>query len=192
MAQTVVGFFKSDSAAQSAADRLQTAGFNETDIDVSDGSGYTDSTGGEKKADNAITRFFKNLFGDNDDADHYATAGNRGYSIVTVHASSGEEAQRAAALLDEYGAVELDDREHAYSSTDDSGATIQRVEEQLQVGKQEVAAGGVRLRSRIVDKPVEETLRLRRERVTVERQAVNRPLTDSDRTDGKSRSACGQ
>lgn len=54
------------------------------------------------------------------------------------------------------------------------------IEEQLQVGKTTVATGGVRLRSRVVETPVEEDIRLREEHVRVEREAVNRPATEAD------------
>jgi uncharacterized protein (TIGR02271 family) len=49
------------------------------------------------------------------------------------------------------------------------------VEEQLSVGKREVERGGVRVRSYVVETPVEESVRLRDETINVERRAVNRP-----------------
>src|SRR4051794_20656939 len=49
------------------------------------------------------------------------------------------------------------------------------VEEQLSVGKREVERGGVRVRSYVVETPVEETVRLRDESVHVERRKVDRP-----------------
>jgi len=54
------------------------------------------------------------------------------------------------------------------------------MEEQLNVGKREVERGGVRVRTRVVERPVEEAVRLREERVRVERRPVNRPVTDDD------------
>ncbi|AWK87928.1 hypothetical protein DEW08_08595 [Azospirillum thermophilum] len=47
------------------------------------------------------------------------------------------------------------------------------VEEQLNVGKREVARGGVRVRSYVVETPVEEHVRLRDETVTVERRPAD-------------------
>ena len=55
-------------------------------------------------------------------------------------------------------------------------ATIQVVDEQLRVGKREVAAGAVRVRSYIVERPVEERVHLREEHITLDRQAVDRPV----------------
>ena len=54
------------------------------------------------------------------------------------------------------------------------------VQEQLKVGKRDVQRGGVRVFSRIVETPVNESVNLREEHVNVERQAVNRPLTGTD------------
>jgi uncharacterized protein (TIGR02271 family) len=54
------------------------------------------------------------------------------------------------------------------------------MEERLNVGKQEVERGGARIRSRIIEKPVEETIRLREEHVVVNRRPVDREYTDAD------------
>src|SRR5437764_1124785 len=50
----------------------------------------------------------------------------------------------------------------------------------IMTGKEEVETGGVRLRSRIVERPVEESLRLKQEHVRVERNKVDREATDKD------------
>lgn len=54
--------------------------------------------------------------------------------------------------------------------------TIQLAEETLRVGKRDVNHGRVRLRSYVVEKPVNESISLRSERVDVARHAVDRPL----------------
>uniref|UniRef100_UPI0037432ACC YsnF/AvaK domain-containing protein n=1 Tax=Adhaeribacter swui TaxID=2086471 RepID=UPI0037432ACC len=54
------------------------------------------------------------------------------------------------------------------------------IEEELQVGKRVVETGGARIRSRIIERPVEESVRLRVEHVRVERNPVNRPATEAD------------
>ena len=58
--------------------------------------------------------------------------------------------------------------------------TIPVIKEELQVGKRDVETGGLRLRTRIVENPVEEKINLREEKVRVERTAVNRPANASD------------
>jgi uncharacterized protein (TIGR02271 family) len=52
------------------------------------------------------------------------------------------------------------------------------VEEQLRVGKREVGRGTVRVRSYVVETPVEQEVTLRNERVTIERRPVDRAVED--------------
>ena len=58
--------------------------------------------------------------------------------------------------------------------------TLKVMEERLRVGKREVAGGAVRVRSYVVERPVEEQVRLHEERVSIERHPVDRPATDAD------------
>ena len=160
-----------------------------------------------KDVGSSIGNFFSSLFGGGDDADRYSRVADNG-TIVTVHAQSDDEAERAADILDDNGAVDVDERaaQYGYGSTTtgttvgavadttgtgytdttnrnlttDADQTIKVIQENLEVGKREVERGGVRVRSRIVEKPVEESLRLREERVSVQRTPVNRPATDAD------------
>ncbi|WP_457092572.1 YsnF/AvaK domain-containing protein [Microvirga sp. P5_D2] len=53
-------------------------------------------------------------------------------------------------------------------------------EERLRVGKREVGHGRVRIRSYVVETPVEEQVTLREERVAVERRPADRALSDVD------------
>ena len=217
MAQTVIGFFDDYSEAQEAVQKLQSSGISNDRIDISRGgsgstmSGSTSSSGtgdfsGTSSSEgvttddkgrntNKVTDFFNSLFGggdnDNDEASRYSNVAQNSNSIVTVHAQSSDEAERAADILDDCGAVDVDERAAQYggsmgtrqgvSSDSDNDTTISRVQENLEVGKREVEGGGVRVRSRIVERPVEESVRLREEHVRVDRQEVNRPVTDSDR-----------
>lgn len=71
---------------------------------------------------------------------------------------------------------------------DTSTAAIPVVQEQLKVGKREVQRGGVRVFSRIVETPVNETVGLREEHVNVERRPVNEPISGLDATAFKEQS----
>ena len=276
MSHTVIGIFKTFTEASVARQHLENNGFNPANIDVAE-SGYTAPHDGTIEVDEehkSIGSFFSNLFGGKDDdediVNRHIEAGKRG-TIVTVHANSYDEAERAADILDEFGAVNVNDnddwdRESArmpltgdfdtattsnyadlpatdttpaggfgsaersdfeeasvddiddttsagytantdsdtrlgdsltgdlpetgqslsrdlnrdnLSSTPDSNS-IKVVQENLNVGKEQVQTGGVRLRSRIVARPVEESVRLRQERVTVNRTPVDRPATEAD------------
>jgi len=197
MAQTVIGIFENASEAQNAVEQLISSGFTRNNIDVSVQSGtqYSDTSKDEDDDDDdSIGSFFSNLFGSNDDnAKKYATVARRG-TLVTVHAQSSDEAERAADILDEYGAVNVDENASQYrtgsnaftadttlrDTSNADNASVKVIEEELQVGKRVVQTGGARLRSRIVERPVEESLRLREERVRIERNPVNRPASEAD------------
>lgn len=129
--------------------------------------------------------FFGSLFNDNENRNKYSEVAQHG-SIVTVHAETQDQAHRAAELLDKYGAIDVDERAEKYKSMPREkraqwiNSSIPVVQEEMKVGKREVETGGVRVRSRIIEKPVEEHLRLREEHVRVERNAVNRAANEND------------
>jgi uncharacterized protein (TIGR02271 family) len=58
--------------------------------------------------------------------------------------------------------------------------TLPVIEEDVQVGKQEVDRGGVRIHSFETQRPVEQDVSLRKEKVNVDRKPVDRPATDAD------------
>jgi uncharacterized protein (TIGR02271 family) len=58
--------------------------------------------------------------------------------------------------------------------------SIPIVEERIRVGKREAHAGRVRVRSYVVETPIEEQVRLREEHVHVERHVVDRPVTGNE------------
>ncbi|WP_423212654.1 YsnF/AvaK domain-containing protein [Paracoccus yeei] len=57
---------------------------------------------------------------------------------------------------------------------------IDIVEEQVSIGKRQTQGGRVRVRSYVVETPVEQDVELRSERVHVERRPVDRPAGDAD------------
>jgi stress response protein YsnF len=196
MAQTVIGIFNERDEAREAVQELTRNGFTQSDVDVSNEGILTDDASEREEDDTfgeRVERFFRNLFDDDDESNRYTTAA-RSRFIVTVTARSSEEAMLASRILDEEGAIDVDEDREAIGSkersasldtsdrtTADAGRrSIPVVEEDLNVGKREVETGRVRVRSRIIEKPVEQTLRLRQERVRVERTPADRPATESD------------
>jgi stress response protein YsnF len=192
MGKTVIGIFENSSNAYEAVEKLTNSGFSTNEIDISENENYdrptTDDTYQEE---DGISRFFNNLFGNDEQSRYYSEVTRRSSCLVTVHAQSDEEAHRAASILDDYGAVDVDDRaaeygfnieHHDKNRGTDSNETrsIPIIEEEMHVGKREVETGKVTIRSRIINKPVEETLRLRRVSVSVERKPVNRPATEQE------------
>ncbi|TLV01512.1 YsnF/AvaK domain-containing protein [Dyadobacter luticola] len=64
--------------------------------------------------------------------------------------------------------------------SEDEKASLPVIEEELSVSKREIETGGVRLRSRIIERPVQESIRLRQETVTINRTPVDRIATGSE------------
>jgi uncharacterized protein (TIGR02271 family) len=64
--------------------------------------------------------------------------------------------------------------------TDEGEVRIPVVEEEIQVGTRHVERGGIRVYSRVTERPVEQEVHLRDEHVTVERRPVDRPATERD------------
>ncbi len=69
-----------------------------------------------------------------------------------------------------------DDEGRAGSGLTERRETVPVVEEGLEVGKREVATGGVRVTSSVSERPVEETVTLREERVEARRTRADREL----------------
>jgi uncharacterized protein (TIGR02271 family) len=60
------------------------------------------------------------------------------------------------------------------------GTVMPVIAEELRVGKREVQRGGVRIFQRMVETPVSETVNLREEHVSVERRAVDQPVSAAE------------
>jgi uncharacterized protein (TIGR02271 family) len=102
--------------------------------------------------------------------DGWAGAPNLGTSqtpATTAMASGTGAAGVGAGHVEQLGAATSEER-------------IPIVEENLRVGKREVEHGRVRIRSYVVETPVNEQVTLREEHVDVSRRPVDRPLTDAD------------
>lgn len=69
---------------------------------------------------------------------------------------------------------------HLSEPTSAEMTAIPIVEEELQVGKRTVDRGGVHIYRHVVEIPVEQSINLREEHVTVDRHAVDRPATQVD------------
>jgi uncharacterized protein (TIGR02271 family) len=191
MANTVIGMFEDAGDAQKAVQKLVENGFSRDDIDITasgyaTGAGDTDTRGDAHEGfGDRVENFFNSVFGDDaEQAGRHSEVMRRGGTLLTVHSVSNDRAETAAQILDDCGAVDVDERSAQYrgaqGQTGTRETTIPVVEEQLQVGKREVERGGVRVRSRIVERPVREELRLREERVNVERRPADRPATEAD------------
>lgn len=201
MTHTVIGLFDNKNEARVAMEELVEQGFVRENIDVSDRRFDDSSTAADTttntSAGDSISNFFSSLFGDDQTtAQNYTNAAYEADAILTVQVDSPERARAAAEILDRHGAIDVDNNSAQYNqqnlaqtsgTTENTAATttegelsIPVIEEELQVGKRAVERGGARIRSRVIEKPVEANLRLREEHIVVNRQPVNRAVTDAD------------
>ena len=288
MQHTLIAVFDNRSDAQLAQDELLVSGFSSSEVQLSEESasdsasigGATKSGSSEPKTiTGGIKNFFSDIFGSdsNDHAQKYSTAVSYGNHVLTVTASSEEEVERAADLIERFGPVDIDEKSAEWGGTatgsagamrmgsstgslqgassmsqqsddptlhqqqtlqdpvpqggtyqaplrgagtagvsaselgsdigesqrgknlqdaslqgsqqrDTTTSAIPLVEEKLKVGKREVQRGGVRVYTRIVETPVNETIGLREEHVHVERRPVNQPIGTGDSTAFKEQS----
>jgi uncharacterized protein (TIGR02271 family) len=190
---TIVAVYKNVSDAQAAAGELKRNGFNEDEIFI--GSTSQTSVGRSEPShsgEGGISGWFKRVFGEehNEDRSYYENATTSGNVVLSVDVANGNT-ERVAEVLNRYSPIDI----HREGSTSAAGATgttaatasrsgdsgvIPVVDEELKVGKRSVLRGGVRIYSRTVEQPVEETLRLQEEHVRVDRQRVDRPATQAE------------
>jgi len=195
-----------DSIGISRANVSITRGHEGSEYAVYGGEGAQDYAE-PRKVKGGISGFFDKLFGsdvDEDDRGLFSEAARRGSAVLTV-TTAEDQVDRVVAILDRFDAVDIDQRAAQYNATGYQGydesapvytaeqrrAELERygsdretsvpvIEEQLKVGKREVQRGGVRVYTRVTERPVEEQVRLREEHVTVERRPVNRAVTDAE------------
>ena len=221
--RTVTAFFTDRSEAMQSVDRLAEAGIPRSAIRIlpetgaaadtsiaglrtdsaytgsststySEGSGtYYDSRRDEK----GFWASLAELFMPDEDRHSSAEAMHRGDIMVTATVDDSMAAM-AEDILEEYGTVNIAERETAWRSGGwkgygDTGSTrstspggegvIAIAEETLRVGKRAVDHGRVKVRSYVVQTPVSEDVSLRDETVHVDRRPADRKLTDREAGD---------
>jgi hypothetical protein len=218
---TLTALYDMRAEADRAATRLVSeAGVARSDVGVI--AHETGSAASSGSADTGFLESLKSLFVPDDDRAGYSEAIRRGGLLLTAQVEQAS-ADRAMGILEEHGAVDLDDLQQAWRAEGWSGehapsaaqtlpdgtvittgpaaprataaampvadgtreASASRVdttggEEQLRVGKRLAQNGRVRVRSYVVETPVEEQVTLRDEHVSVERRKVDRAPTAAD------------
>lgn len=178
MSVTVIGLYKDSGAAQKAARALVEAGCHEEDIAI---------LGGEQKAGSAkdIAHKLVDHGFEKAEAEQYGAAVEQGHILIAASIVE-ESADATAAILDENGALDLEEisaqpqQGKAARSGVGKEETIPVIEEQVEVGKRRVSQGGARVTSKVVETPVRESVQLREEQVDVDRRKADRTLSDRE------------
>ncbi len=184
MKNIVIGLFDNGASAQTVLRELIGAGFDRRDIRLS-------SSEFEFKDAIADTNLSP------DETRHYIGELGRGAVAVTAIASP-DRAERAVRIMNMYkartagqtgaeGERELraeGERELRAEGELELGAeremTFPVIEEELHIGKRMVEHGGVRIYHHITERPVEQQVNLREERVKVEHRRVDRIASEQD------------
>jgi uncharacterized protein (TIGR02271 family) len=192
MAKTVIGLFDDRREAQHIVQALVDDGFRREDIRTL--TSQEEASVGTLTADGVPAA----------EAQAYADGVRRGGALVLVDAAD-DRADRAVAIMERAPTVDREartaagavpdtaadaarERERADTREVETGdVKVPVVEEALQVGTRQVPRGGVRLYTRVTERPVEETVRLRDETVHVERRPADRPATEADVAAAKER-----
>ncbi len=180
---TLVCLFHHPTLAQAATADLTRAGVPASSISlVHDGSGSSEFSSTSLESLGVPTR----------DLDHLREGVRSGGVVVAVKTTSEHERavetvfeQNHSKVIDE---AVTDARPTPVAPVppvrtpvaEAAAASIPIVEEELVVGKRAVDKGGVRVYRRVVEVPVEESIRLTEQHVSVERHPVDRPVTDQD------------
>ena len=203
--RTITAFFDTKTAAQQAVSDIEASGVSRHEVKMVNGvdttGGTTSSTGHE-----SFLQSLKDLFLPEEDRYSYEEGLRRGGYLVSIRTEHGN-ADRVLDILDRDGAVDMDGREATWRgqgwkgygapvagmgapapvvgrAANASGAELDEVipiyEERLQVGKREVSHGRLRVRSYVVETPVDEQVTLRTETVQVDRRPVDRAVDVAD------------
>lgn len=198
MTQTVVGIFDTPDAARSAEEQLVSRGVDRSAVHITSAGAIAQerpasTTGG-------IRHFFSELFGTGhtEVAGTYSEAVRRGGIMLAVDVPDDADVEPVQNALENAGAIDIDQRAEQwrrqgwtgydpearpYTAEEiarERGTVMPVIEEQMQVGKREVSKGVVRVFSRTIETPVQETVNLREEHATVERHMADRPATQAD------------
>ena len=198
MSRTVTALFDTRADAEAGRERLLAANIDADNVRIHDKA----STGVTADAystteDTGMWSSIKNAFLPDEDRHTYEEGVRRGGFLLTADVDE-DEIKEAVRVLEEANGVDMDerstswknegwaapaplpmsDRKPAMFNNDRTGddESIEIVEERLVVGKREVERGGMRVRSYVTEVPVHEQVRLRNERVELERRPVDREV----------------
>ena len=173
MSTTIIAMYDNAAKAEKVVNEIVNAGISRDQVEVLSGNGNGASSLIGKLSEQGVEK---------DEAAVYAEAIGKGRSMVTVQAPD-ERADETFEMMNDLGAQDLDEllaEAEASQEQEETEETVPVVEEQVSIGKRKVMRGGVRVTSTVSERPVEETLRLREEKVEVEQTSADRKLSPQE------------
>ena len=123
---TITGFYERRDYADSAANKLRASGVPASDVAVSPETArdeygtYGDDTVSATK-EPGFWASLENMFGGTDDHHVYAEGVRRGHTLLTAHVTDAQ-LDRAVAIIEEHGSIDLDKHEETWRSEGWTGA----------------------------------------------------------------------
>ena len=113
MTHTLAAVFEQRGDADRAKAELLNAGFSSDAVRLASGSGTQTQPGADDSIGDSIMQFFSSIFGNDEHADKhtYSSAINRGNTMLTVDASSDDEIDRAADIIEGFGPLNIDEQQ---------------------------------------------------------------------------------
>lgn len=173
MSTTIIAMYDNADKAEKVVNEIVNAGISRDQVEVLSGNGNGASSLIGKLSEQGVEK---------DEAAVYADAIGKGRSMVTVQAPD-ERADETFEMMNDLGAQDLDEllaEAEASQEQEETEETVPVVEEQVSIGKRKVMRGGVRVTSTVTERPVQETLRLREEKVEVEQTSADRKLSPQE------------
>ena len=137
MQRTLIAVFDKRSDTQSAIDELVSSGFSGPQIRLSEG----EPTGGASTID-GIRNFLGTIFG-TDDSEHvqnYSDAVTRGHHVLTLTVGNESEVERACAIVERFGPIDIDERAAQWRGGAAAGALAG---DAMRINAQQRGSGGV-------------------------------------------------
>ena len=179
--QTLVGLYSTRNVADEVRSRLEGEGVMPADISI-------DADGGERvvqeetatETPRPTSGFWDWLFGSDasdEQRERYAGHLRQGSIAVSVRTRSDAERQRAIDVMEQFDPIDIEGdngdtvafQTAAPSAAAERDQVIPLAKEELEVGKREVERR-YRVRTHVVERPVEAQVQLRDERVVIERR----------------------
>jgi uncharacterized protein (TIGR02271 family) len=176
--KTVIGLFDDRNEAMRAYTALHEAGYAKADLDI--------LTNDDKDDEPKLANMRNHV--SSPDVDVYLEGVRQGSTIITANVSNSAVA-RAAEIMSNFKMVNIAERAAQLKASNANLAladpardenVIEVIEEDLQVGKEQVERGRMRIYNVVTEREVQEDVKLRDETIKIQRRPVNRDVKIND------------
>ena len=187
--EKIIAVYDRAEKARDAARALESSGFVTSDISVLNSGSLTDK---DIRDSSVWQRLFGRSVPDQESAAYRRTI-NSGGAVLTLR-TPDRELDRAMKILNVHGPMNLQDRSGSALASARTSATaptetrgldaaeevLRLAEEQIDIGKRQVATGKSRIRRFVTEKPVEQQITLHEEHYEISHREVNDPQLAND------------